>query len=151
MSAGFVKDNKSFNGKIILGKSQIILSLMPQIKIIFYQDEKGTIPILEWLDKLPSKVQTKCFIKLERLSQLGHELRRPEADLLRDKIYELRIGFQGINYRVLYFFSQNQAVIISHGIIKEKQVPTSEIEQAIKNKTKFEHNPQLHTYSQELI
>ncbi len=41
--------------------------------------------------------------------------------------------------------------IISHGIIKEKQVPTYEIEQAIKNKTKFEQNPELHTYSQELI
>ena len=124
---------------------------MPPIKIRFYQDEKDKVPILEWLDNLNNKVQTKCFIKLERLSQLEHELRRPEADLLRDKIYELRIGFQGINYRILYLFYQNQAVIISHGIIKEKQVPTSEIERAIKNKTKFEQNPQLHTYSQELI
>ena len=124
---------------------------MPQIKLIFYQDNKGKIPILEWLDKLPNKVQTKCFIKLERLAQLGHELRRPEADFLRDKIYELRIGFQGINYRILYFFYQKQAVIISHGIIKEKQVPSSEIEQAIKNKINFEKNPKLHTYEQELI
>jgi phage-related protein len=124
---------------------------MSQIKLIFYQDEKGKVPILEWLDQLPNKVQTKCFIKLERLAQLGHELRRPEADFLRDKIYELRINFQGINYRILYFFFQNQAVIISHGIIKDKQVPTAEIEQAIKNKTKFEHNPELHTYSQELL
>ena len=124
---------------------------MPQIKLIFYQDNKGKVPILEWLDKLPNKVQTKCFIKLERLAQLGHELRRPEADFLRDKIYELRIGFQGINYRILYFFYQQQAVIISHGIIKEKQVPSSEIDKAIKNKINFEKNPKLHTYEQELI
>lgn len=124
---------------------------MTQIKLIFYQDEKGNVPLLEWLDLLPSKVQTKCFVKLERLAQLGHELRRPEADFLRDKIYELRINFQGINYRILYFFYQNQAVIISHGIIKEREVPPSEIEKAIKNKTKFEQNPQLHTYKQELI
>ena len=123
---------------------------MPQIKLIFYQDNKGKVPILEWLDTLPNKVQTKCFIKLERLSQLGHELRRPEADFLRDKIYELRIGFQGINYRILYFFYQQQAVIISHGIIKEKQVPSSEIDKAIKNKINFEKNPKLHTYEQEL-
>ena len=124
---------------------------MPQRKLIFYQDEKGNVPIIEWLDRLPQKVQTKCFIKLERLAQLGHELRRPEADFLRDKIYELRINFQRINYRILYFFYQNQAVVISHGIIKDKQVPNSEIEQAIKNKSKFEQNPQIHTYSQELI
>lgn len=124
---------------------------MPQVKLIFYQDEKHRVPILKWLDSLPNKVQNKCFVKLERLAQLGHELRRPEADFLRDKIYELRINHQGMNYRILYFFYQNQAVIISHGIIKEKQVPSAEIEQAIKNKIKFEQNPELHTYSQELI
>ncbi len=77
---------------------------MPKIKIIFYQDEKGNVPILKWLDSLPNKLQTKCFVKLERLAELGYELRRPEADFLRDKIYELRIGFQGNNYRILYFF-----------------------------------------------
>lgn len=124
---------------------------MPKIQLIFYQDERGNIPILEWLDSLPDKAQNKCFVKLERLAELGHELRRPEADFLRDKIYELRINFQGINYRVLYFFYKNQAVVISHGIIKEKEVPPLEIEQAIKNKTKFEKNPELHTYFQELI
>jgi phage-related protein len=96
-------------------------------------------------------VQTKCFVKLERLSQLGYELRRPEADLLRDKIYELRIGFQGINYRILYFFYKDQAIIVSHGIIKEKQVPSTEIEQGIKHKTNFEKNPDFHSYYQELI
>jgi phage-related protein len=124
---------------------------MSKTKLIFYQDEKGNIPILEWLDSLPNKVQTKCFVKLERLAELGHELRRPEADFLRDKIYELRINFQSINYRILYFFYENQAVVISHGIIKEKEVPLLEIEQAIKNKTKFENNPELHTYFQKLI
>jgi phage-related protein len=124
---------------------------MPKIQLIFYQDERGNIPILEWLDSLPDKAQNKCFVKLEILAELGHELRRPEADFLRDKIYELRVNFQGINYRVLYFFYKNQAVVISHGIIKEKEVPPLEIEQAIKNKTKFEKNPELYTYFQELI
>jgi hypothetical protein len=35
--------------------------------------------------------------------------------------------------------------------IKEKEVLPLEIEQAIKNKAKFEKNPELHTYFQELI
>ena len=114
-------------------------------------DERGNIPILGWLDSLPDKAQNKCFVKLERLAELGHELRRPEADFLRDKIYELRVNFKGINYRIIYFFYKNQAVVISHGIIKEKEVPPLEIEQAIKNKAKFEKNPELHTYFQELL
>jgi hypothetical protein len=59
-------------------------------------DERGNIPILGWLDSLPDKAQ--------KLAELGHELRRPEADFLRDKIYELRVNFKGINYRILYFF-----------------------------------------------
>ena len=34
----------------------------------------------------------------------GHQLRRPEADLLRDKIYELRASLNGIHYIVLAVF-----------------------------------------------
>lgn len=119
---------------------------MPLTKIIFYLDDDGTVPVLEWLRDLPPKVQDKCVVKIERLASLGHELRRPEADYLRDKIYELRIGRQGINYRILYFFYGNSAAILSHGIVKEKAVPMGEIERAIAFKNKFEQNPEAHTY-----
>ena len=49
-------------------------------------------PVVEWLEELPAKALQggKCLARLERLEQLGHELRRPEADYLRDDIYELR-------------------------------------------------------------
>lgn len=121
---------------------------MPPIKILFYKEEDESVPIIEWLDNLPSKAQTKCFTKLERLSELGYELRRPEADYLRDKIYELRIGFQGINYRILYFFHENTAAVVSHGIVKEKQVPTVEIDKAVKRRDKFISNPSKYTYQE---
>ena len=103
----------------------------------------------EWFDNLPLKAQTKCFAKLERLSNLGYELRRPEADYLRDKIYELRIGLQGINYRILYFFHENTAAVVSHGIIKDKLVPPKEIDKAVKRRKKFISNPQRYTYQEE--
>jgi phage-related protein len=122
---------------------------MPPTKILFYKEEDESVPLLEWLDNLPSKAQTKCLIKLERLSELGYELRRPEADYLRDKIYELRIGFQGINYRILYFFSENSAAVVSHGIVKEKQVPPGEIDKAVKRRSLFISNPAKHTYKEE--
>jgi len=77
--------------------------------------------LLEWLDALPTKVQLKCLARIERLKQEGHALRRPEADFLRDKIYELRVGFQGVNYRMLYFFHGTVAAVISHGIVKEEK------------------------------
>lgn len=105
------------------------------------------MPTLEWLRSLPAKGQDKCRVRLGRLAELGHELRRPEADLLRDKIYELRSSLQGIHYRILYFFHGNTAAVISHGIIKESAVPPKEIEKAVERKAQFESNPAKHTYT----
>lgn len=101
---------------------------MPQTRVVIFQDDDGRAPFLEWFDKLPAKAQDKCRVRLERLAQLGHELRRPEADYLRDQIYELRIGLQGINYRILYFFHRDAAAVLSHGIVKERTVPPAEID-----------------------
>lgn len=80
-----------------------------------------------------------------RLADLGYELRRPEADLLREKIYELRCSFGGVHYRILYFYHGNTAAVVSHGIVKERAVPPNEIERAIARKKKFESNPAKHT------
>ncbi len=104
------------------------------------------MPVLEWLDGLSAKVQDKCRVRIERLCDLGHELRRPEADLLRNGIHELRVGLRGVNYRMLYFFHGNRAAVLTHGLIKEQAVPPTEIEQAIVRKKKFEANPVRHTY-----
>ena len=60
-------------------------------------------------------------------------------------IYELRIDFQGIHYRILYFFHGNAAVVLSHGLKKERAVPTVEIDRAIARRNSFFNNPELHT------
>jgi len=98
---------------------------------------------------LPPKAQDKCRVKIERLQDLGHELRRPEADLLRDGIYELRVGLQGINYRILYFFHGKVAAVLAHGLVKERAVPPREIDEAMKRKQRFERDPGTHTYQEE--
>lgn len=94
------------------------------------------------------KAQLKCLVKIERLRQEGHELRRPEADLLRDKIYELRASLQGIHYRILYFFHGSQVAIVSHGLTKEGRVPPSEIVRAIERRHNFESDPVTHTFAE---
>jgi phage-related protein len=100
-------------------------------KIFLYRDERGRVPLLEWLDELPDNARTKCLHSIERLMHMGHELRRPAADYLRDGIYELRIQHMGLNYRVLYFFAGQSVVIASHGLIKERAVPPRDIDLAI--------------------
>jgi phage-related protein len=121
---------------------------VPNILVVFYRESDGTAPVLEWLDTLPAKAQDKCRIKIERLCELGHELRRPEADLLRDGIYELRIGLQGINYRILYFFHGRTAAVLAHGLVKERVVPSREIDVALARKRRFEQDPKRHTYEE---
>jgi phage-related protein len=121
---------------------------LPRIKLIFYREEDGTIPLLEWLDGLIAKAQDKCRIRLERLGELGYELRRPEADYLRDDVYELRVSHLGINYRMLYFFHGTTAVVISHGLVKERVVPPREIALAIRRRKKFFQNPNRHTHEE---
>lgn len=120
---------------------------MPKIAVVFYQEDGETVPVLDWLDRLPEKAQDKCRVRIERLRDLGHELRRPEAD--RDGIYELRIGFRGMNYRMLYFFHGRIAAVLAHGLVKEREVPPREIEEAIRRKRMFELNPERHTYKED--
>ena len=119
---------------------------MPRTLVLFYAEADQVCPILEWLDELPSKARDKCVVRLERLGELGHELRRPEADLLREGICELRIGLRGIHYRVLYFFHGKDVAVVSHGIVKEGIVPPRELELALRRKRAFESSPELHTY-----
>ena len=120
---------------------------MPETEVVFFADEDGTAPLLVWLDRQEPKVQDKCLVKIERLEELGHELRRPEADYLRDGIYELRVRYRSVNYRMLYFFSEGVAVV-SHGLTKEDRVPDREISTATSNKAKFEHDRETHTYKE---
>jgi hypothetical protein len=94
---------------------------MPETQVILYKEKDGTVPLLAWLDALPAKVQLKCVA---------------------------RVGFNGMNYRMLYFFHGNIAAVVSHGIVKEAKVPPKEIDQAIERMTKFEHDPETHTYKE---
>ncbi len=121
---------------------------MPSTRVVLYRESDGSCPFLDWFEELPAKVQDKCFLRLERLRELGHELRRPEADFLQDGIYELRASRQGVHYRMLYFFHGAIAAIVSHGIVKEGQVPTEEIRLALRRKRNYEANPQKHTYEE---
>ena len=73
-------------------------------------------------------------------------MRRPIGDYLRDGIYELRPSLAGVHYRILYFFHGNDAVVVSHGLTKERKVPVGEIERAIERMKRFRSNPRSHAF-----
>jgi hypothetical protein len=121
--------------------------MMPKTDVVFFLDDGGTVPLLEWLDKQDRKVQDKCLVRIERLQEQGHELRRPEADFLRDAIHELRVRYRSVNYRMLYFF-HDQTAVISHGLTKEDVVPDREIDLAVSRSMDFKQHPERHTYTE---
>ena len=121
---------------------------MPITPVVIYCELNGSVPFLEWFEGLPRRAQDKCLVRIERLRDLGHELRRPEADTLRDGIYELRAKHSGVNYRILYFFHGTMAAVVSHGLVKERVVPSKEIDYAVERKKRFEANPAKHTYEE---
>jgi len=77
---------------------------LAETEVFLFRDDRGAIPLLAWLDELPSKARAKCIDRINRLAEIGTELRRPEADYLRDGIYELRSSYQGVNYRACTSF-----------------------------------------------
>ena len=122
---------------------------MPQTELLLYQKEDGTVPLLEWLGAIPEKARAKCRVRLGRLAELGHELRRPEADYLRDDIYTHRISLNHVNYRMLYFFHGQDAVVVSQGLTKRKRVPPKEIDLAVQRKVAFDADPEAHIFRED--
>jgi phage-related protein len=119
---------------------------LPKTNVVFFCEIDGTVPILKWFARLPRKAQDKCRVRIERLAEMGHELRRPEADYLGNGIHELRAKHSGVNYRMLYFFHGQKAVVLSHGFSKQQaKVPTREIQAAVERRNRFRADASRHT------
>jgi hypothetical protein len=125
---------------------------MPKTRVIYFKDDEGVAPVLDWLADLKetnAKAWANCRVKIEMLSEHGHELRRPAADFLRDGIYELRAKQGHVQYRILYFFYGRNVAILAQSLTKEDEVPDIDIERAIARKRLFALNPKEHTYESE--
>jgi len=92
------------------------------------------------------KAYAKCLVRIRRLAELGHELRRPEADLLQDGIYELRARLGTVNYRMLYFFHGRNVAVLAQAITKEEEIPAFESNRAVGRKQAFIASPIAHTF-----
>lgn len=119
---------------------------MPRVQVMYYRETDGTVPMVNWLHGIQKKPRIKCYERIERLCNFGHELRRPYSDTLRDGIHELRIRFQRVNYRILYFSYGNAAVVVTHGFTKETSVPEKEIDRALELRRRFEADPKGHIF-----
>jgi phage-related protein len=123
---------------------------MPQTIVITYLEDDGSIPIRDWLDDLQAGVRDRCLARLVLLEEYGHELRRPHAEYLEGTdLYELRLKYHRVNYRMLYFFHGQEAIVVSHGFTKEGKIPQQEINLATDRMNKFRAAPKRHTPPEE--
>ena len=121
---------------------------MPPAEVRVFRDERGDVPLLNWLAALERsrpKAFAKCLARILELADQGSAMRRPHADYLRDGIYELRASLAGTHYRILYFFFGKDIVALSHGIVKEAGIPSKEIELAIHRMMLVKKSPNRHT------
>jgi phage-related protein len=122
------------------------------MRVVFFRDARGRAPVLDWLNDLRKrdrKAFAKCVARIQRLAELGYELRRPEADYLRDGIWELRARRGTVNYRVLYFLHGAATCVLAHALTKKASVPDRDIERARSRKALFEEDPKEHTHEEQ--
>jgi phage-related protein len=121
---------------------------VPRTEVIFYQDEDGSAPALDWLRGLrrgEQRAYAKCVVRIRELAEFGHELRRPATDVLRDGIHELRARSGRVHYRLLYFFRGRTVAVLAHGLTKEGAVSDAAIERSLVRKKRFQQNPERHS------
>jgi phage-related protein len=106
---------------------------MPQSnwRVELYEDHNGRRPVEDFFDDLSDEEMARMGRQVGRLERWGPELRRPDADYLRDKIHELRARWRKVQLRVLYF-RDGRSFILTHGFKKKSgAVPDSEIKRAV--------------------
>jgi phage-related protein len=96
-------------------------------QVYFYKTARGDSPVEEFLGEMDKHTRAKTAQFIDLLRELGLQLRRPFADKLQGKIYELRPK----QARILYFFFVGHEIILAHGFLKKTNaVDKSDIELA---------------------
>jgi phage-related protein len=99
--------------------------------IVFYKKEDGTMPVREFLDKLPVKHQAKALRDIDLLEKYGTALTEPHVKRIKGKLWELRIKSASDISRIFYFVPVGKNIVLLHGFVKKTQkTPTGEIDTA---------------------
>jgi phage-related protein len=123
---------------------------VPATRICFYKDDDGSVPALEWIRNLSQVARRKCVVRVGRLAEAGHELRRPVAAYLGHDLYELRARHGRVNLRILYFFRNRDEAVLVHALAKEDAIPDADLDRALRRRGRFLQQPRRHSHEEEI-
>ena len=83
-------------------------------QVLYYETEDEICPVRDFIDSQNQRNKAKIFSLISYLEEIGPQLPRPYADLLREGIHELRIKLTGEQVRILYFFCYRNFIVLTH-------------------------------------
>lgn len=101
--------------------------------VLFCDAHARECPVFDFIEECRTAHQVKLFHILELLEELGPNLPRPYADILRDGVHELRVKLSGEQIRMLYFFCYERFIVFYAVLRKHTdRVPSSYIEATLR-------------------
>jgi phage-related protein len=91
----------------------------PSWTVHFYQDSNGRFPARDWIAGLDAKARARIERTIGLLQAQGTLLGDPHSRHVRGKIWELRVPFRGMAYRVLYFAAMGHEFVVLHAFAKK--------------------------------
>jgi len=92
---------------------------------------EGACPVVDFIEDCSEKHQAKIFRFFSLLEETGPVLPRPYADILCCGIHELRVKLSGNHGRFLYFFHENEKIVMFNAFYKTTdRVPEIHIKHA---------------------
>ncbi|MDP2950872.1 MAG: type II toxin-antitoxin system RelE/ParE family toxin [bacterium] len=102
-------------------------------------------PVIEYIEKLPEKEQTKVLKYIDFLRKSKGNLREPYSKIIKDKIKELRVDFVNNRHRIFYFIFIGHNIVLLHAFQKKTaKAPLKEIKLAQKRYFEVLNNPKVY-------
>lgn len=100
------------------------------MQVVFWTTVRGDSPITEFIDSVPVKSKKKIVRTLELIEKHGLGFVKC-CTKLKDGIYELKIRFDKVFYRLLIFFERGVCFVLHIFKKKSNKIQSRELETAL--------------------
>jgi hypothetical protein len=117
---------------------------LPPVRIVFYRNSRGRLLVLDWLRELRQREPVRYVhvaAALLELGALGRELGPPLSAHLADGLYELRAPGPSPGAPLLYFFREDEAVVLGPVLRESDPVPMLTLVRASRHRREYERDP----------